>query len=144
MHQNSIIVGIPLNYSSFSSSQCVASCETSLPFHLHPKKETKNLWGWSTKSLIGGGNNFMTSMRRSPRDNFRGKNSQKSISYDIVCHLALLGDKGLSGWSVQEQATLYKVLILVQFPEYSGLCKCLIHWMLMQIRKYSKNLQLRT
>ena len=99
MHQNSIIVGIPLNYSIFSSSQCVASCETSLPFHLHPKKETKNLWGWSTKSLIGGGNHFVTSMRRSLQDNFRGKNSQKSIkysqSYDVVCHLALLGGKGL-------------------------------------------------
>ena len=73
MYQNSTIVGIPLNYSLFSSSQCIASCETSLACHLHPKKETKNLWGWSTKSLIGGGHNFTTSMRRSPKDNFRGK-----------------------------------------------------------------------
>ena len=99
MYQNSTLVGIPLNYSLFSSFQCIASCETSLAFHLHPKKETKNLWGWSTKSLIGGGNNFMTSMRRSSQDNFCGKNSQKSVkysqSYDFVCQMALLGGKGL-------------------------------------------------
>ena len=75
MYQNFTVVGIPLNYSLFSSSKCIASCETSLAFHLHPKKETKNLWGWSTKSLIGGGHNFMTSMRRSSQDNFGGKNS---------------------------------------------------------------------
>ena len=75
MYQNSTIVGIPLNYSLFSSSQCIASCETSFVFHLHPKKETKHLWGWSTKSLIGGGHNFMASMRRSSQDNFCGKNS---------------------------------------------------------------------
>ena len=75
MYQNSTIVGIPLNYSLFSSSQCIASCETSLAFHLHLKKETKNWWGWSTKSFIGGGHNFMTLMRRSSQDNFCGKNS---------------------------------------------------------------------
>ena len=46
MYENSTIVGIPQNYSLFSSSQCIASCETSLAFHLHPKKETKHLWGW--------------------------------------------------------------------------------------------------
>ena len=68
MYQNSTIVSIALNYSLFSSSQCIASCETSLACHLHPKQRTKNLLGWSTKSLIGGGNNFMTSMRRSPQD----------------------------------------------------------------------------
>ena len=42
----------------------------------------------------------MTSMRRSPQDNFRGKNSQKSVkyshSYDFVCQMALLGGKGLA------------------------------------------------
>ena len=99
MYKNSTIVGIPPNYSFLSSSQCIASCETSLAFYLHPKKETKNLWGWSTMSLIGGGRNFVTSMRRSSQDNFCGKNSQKAIkysqSYDVVCHLALLGSKGL-------------------------------------------------
>ena len=99
MYQPSTTVGIPLNYSLFSSSQCIASCETSLAFHLDPKKETKNLWGWSTKSLIGGGQNFMISMTRSSQDNFRGKNSQKSVkysqSYDFVCQMALLGGKGL-------------------------------------------------
>ena len=51
-------------------------------------------------SLIGGGHNFVTSMSRSPQDNFHGKNSKKSIkysqSYDIVCKLAFLGGKGLS------------------------------------------------
>ena len=51
-------------------------------------------------SLIGGGHNFITSMRRSLQDNFPGKKSWKSIkysqSYDIVCHLALFGGKGLS------------------------------------------------
>ena len=86
MYQNSTIVSIPLNYSLLSSSQCIASCETSLACHLHPKQRTQNLWGWSTKSLIGGGNNFMTSMRRSSQDNFCGKNScgknsQKSVKY---------------------------------------------------------------
>ena len=39
------------------------------------KKRTKNLWGWSTMSLIGEGHNFMTSMSRSSQDNFCGKNS---------------------------------------------------------------------
>ena len=100
MYQNSTIVGIPLNYSLFSSSQCIASCETSLAFHLHPTKETKNLTGWSTKSFIGGGHNFMTAMRRSSQGNFRGKNSYKSVkysqSYDFVCQMALLGGKGLN------------------------------------------------
>ena len=75
MYQNSTIEVIPLNNSSFSSSQCLASCETSLAFHLDPKKETKNLWGWSTKSLIGGGHNFTTSSRSSSQDNLCGKNS---------------------------------------------------------------------
>ena len=75
MYQNSTIVGIPLNYILFSGSQCIALCETSLAFHLHPKKETKNLWGWSKKSFIGGGHNFLTSIGRSSQENFRGKNS---------------------------------------------------------------------
>ena len=99
MYQNSTIKGIPLNYSLFSRSQCIASCETSLAFHLHPKTETKNLWGWSTKSLIGGGDNFTTSMRRSSQDNVCGNISWKSVkysqSYDFVCQMALLGGKGL-------------------------------------------------
>ena len=73
MYENSTRVGIPLNYSLFSSSHCIASCETSLAFHLHPKKETKNLWGWSTKSFMGGGHNFMTSMRRSSQTIFVAK-----------------------------------------------------------------------
>ena len=81
MYENSTIVGIPLNYSLFSSSQCIASCETSLVFHLHPKKKLKTCGGWSTKSFIRGGYNFMTSMRRSSQDNFCGKNSQKSVKY---------------------------------------------------------------
>ena len=50
-------------------------------------------------SLIGGGHNFMTSMRRSSQDNFCGKNSYESNiysqSFDVVCQLALLGGKGL-------------------------------------------------
>ena len=99
MYQNSTIKGIPLNYSLFSRSQCTASCEVSLAFHLHPKTETKNLWGWSTNSLIGGGDNFTTSMRRSSQDSFCGKISWKSVnysqSYDFVCQMALLGGKGL-------------------------------------------------
>ena len=32
-------------------------------------------------SLIGGGHNFMTSVRRSSQDNFHGKNSEKTIKY---------------------------------------------------------------
>ena len=68
-----LLLGIPLNYSLFSSS---------------------NLWGWSTMSLIGGGHSFMTSMRRSSRDNFHCKNSWKSVM--TVCQMALLGDKGLN------------------------------------------------
>ena len=58
-------------------------------------------------SLIGRGHNFMTSMSRSLQDNFRGKNSEKSIkysqSYDIVCQLALLGSKGLITCSIVGQ-----------------------------------------
>ena len=75
MYQNSTIVstGIPLNYSLFSSSQYIALVHSFMC--LHTKKETKNLWGWSFKSLIGGGHNFITSMRRSYQDNLRGKNS---------------------------------------------------------------------
>ena len=50
-------------------------------------------------SLIGGGHNFMTSMRRSSQDNFCDKNSKKCIkysqSYDVVCQSALLESKGL-------------------------------------------------
>ena len=80
MYKNSTTVGIPLNYSLSSSSQCIASCEASLAFHLHPKKETKNLWGWSTKSFIGGGHNFITSMRRSSQDNFHGKKIHRNPS----------------------------------------------------------------
>ena len=42
----------------------------------------------------------MTLMRRSSQDNFCGKNSWKSVkysqSYDFVCHMALLGGKGLT------------------------------------------------
>ena len=44
------ILGIPLNYSLFSSSQCIAWCETSLGFHVHLKKEIENLLGWSSTS----------------------------------------------------------------------------------------------
>ena len=73
VYQNFNTVEIPLNCSLFSSSWCIASCEISLAFHLHPKKETKNLWGWSTMSLIGGSHNFMTSMRGSLQDNFPGQ-----------------------------------------------------------------------
>lgn len=80
MCQNSTIVGIPLNYSLFSSSYCIASYETSLAFHLHPKKETKNLWGWSTMSFIGGGHNLMTSMRRSSQT----MRNTKKILFDHV------------------------------------------------------------
>ena len=50
-------------------------------------------------SLIGDGHNFMTFMSRFLKDNFRGKNSWKSIKYsqscDVVCQLALSGGKGL-------------------------------------------------
>ena len=106
------IVGIPLNYSLFSSSQCIASCETSLAFHWHPRKETKNLWGWSTKSFTGGGHNFMTSMRRTSQDNFHGKNSKKSVkysqSYDFVCQMALLGGKGLRKKSIKTKTNTYR------------------------------------
>ena len=31
--------------------------------HLLPEKGAKNLWGYSTLSLIGGGHNLVTSMR---------------------------------------------------------------------------------
>ena len=97
MYQSSTILGIPLNYSLLSSSLCIAWFETSLAFHLHPEKGTKNFWGWSTMSWMGGGQNFMTSMSRSSQDNFHGKNSWKSIkysqSYDLVCQFALLGGK---------------------------------------------------
>ena len=72
MYENSTIVGIPLNYSLFSSSQCIANLVKQA---LHPKKETKNLWGWSTEFLIGGGHNCTTSMSRSSQDSFRSKNS---------------------------------------------------------------------
>ena len=47
-----------VNYSLLNSSLCIASCEISLAFYLHPKKELKNLWERSTMSLIGGGHNF--------------------------------------------------------------------------------------
>ena len=69
----------------------MASCETSPAFYLHPKRETKNLWGWSTKSLIGGGHHFMTPIRRFLWQKF----IKYSQSYDVVRHLALLGGKGL-------------------------------------------------
>ena len=49
MYQPSTIVGIPLNYSLFSSSQRIASCEASLACHLHPpppqKKKSLKLVG---------------------------------------------------------------------------------------------------
>ena len=126
MYQPSTIVGIPRNYSLFSSSLCIASCETSLALLINgmdwnanlvnwvsinftsfiappPPKNLKTYWGeWSTISLIGGGHNFMTSMNRSSQINFCGKNSEKSIkysqSYDIVYQLAFLGGKGFR-WS---------------------------------------------
>ena len=56
-------------------------------------------------SLIGGGDNFMTSLSRTSQDNFCGKNSQKSIkypqlSYNVVCQLALFEGKGLKSASM--------------------------------------------
>ena len=94
-----------LFYSSYTPIAYLAALSAQLHLKqvLHSicikKKRTKNLWGWSAVSLIGGSQSFMTSMRRSSQDNFCGKNSQKSNkysqSYDVVCQLALLGGKGL-------------------------------------------------
>ena len=83
LYQPSTIVSIPLKllliaYLAALTTQ-LHPCETSLVFYQHPKKRNKNLCGWSTMSLIGGGQNFRTSMSRSSQDYFCGKNSQKSI-----------------------------------------------------------------
>ena len=130
MYKNSTIVGIPLNYSSFSSSKCLASCETSLAFYLHPKKDTENLWGWSAKSLIGGGHNFKTSMRRSSQDNFCGKNSLKTIkysqSYDVVCHLALSGGKGLRKSVCQLTGSSVSGLYILNVPRSKPLHQSIV------------------
>ena len=67
-------------------------------------------------SQIGGGHNFMTSMGRSPQDNLRDKNPQKSIkysqSYDVVCQLALLGGKGLMNDKIQDKGEIGNLMLV--------------------------------
>ena len=123
MTQNSPIAAIPLNYSSFSSSHCIALCETSFAFHLHPKKETKNLWARSTERFIGRGHNFITSMTRYSKDNFCDKfhrnpsNIHKDMTLCAKCHSQ--GVKGKGANSKQLFSTIPITTHISQGKQYT-------------------------